>query len=78
MTYQGKATFKTRLGSLMTMLTYVLSLISLYNLAVQFTNKSAQKENREKIKVDSLELETQQLDSQSFIFGLATLKAIPP
>ena len=78
MTYQGKATFKTRLGSLMTMLTYVLSLISLYNLAVQFVDKSAQKENREKIKVNSLEIETQQLDSKSFIFGLGTLQAIPP
>ena len=72
MTYQGEATLKTRLGSLMTILTYVLSLISLYNLSVQFVDKSAQKENSDQIKVNSLEIETQQLETKSFILGIST------
>lgn len=77
-TYEGEATFKTRLGSLMTLATYVLGLINLYNLSVQFVDKSAQKVNREKIKVDTLDMETQHLDSESFLIALTTLIGIPP
>ena len=38
--YDGEDTHKTRLGGLVTIVTYVLSLINTYNLLVQFVDRS--------------------------------------
>ena len=54
--YRGEGTHKTSLGAFMSLATFILGLINLYNLIVQFVDKSAQKESYTKINVDSLEI----------------------
>ena len=44
--YKGDRTLKTRVGAFLTISTYVLMMVNLFNLGVQFVDKSAQKEGR--------------------------------
>lgn len=55
--YDGKDTHKTRVGGVLTIVTYILGLINTYNLVLQYVDKSEQKESFNNIKVDTLKME---------------------
>ena len=55
--YRGEDAFKTRLGALLTVGTFVLIMINSQNLLKQFNNHSAQTEVTNPIKVDTNKLE---------------------
>ena len=48
--HAGSSAYKTRLGSLMTLLTYALMLVNFINLATQFSTRSAQIESSQLVK----------------------------
>ena len=68
--YDGEDTHKTRLGGVLTIVTYILGLINTYNLVLQFVDKSEQKEDYSKIQVDSHEMERQSLKEKEFSISM--------
>ena len=75
--YDGEDSHKTRLGAFMTLVTYVLVIISSTNLIRQFVDKSAQKEDFSRVNVDSFEMEMQSLAEKEFLFGMTEYFPLP-
>ena len=75
--YKGEDSYKTRLGGLVTLVTYILGLINFYNLAVQFIDKSAQKEVTRTVTVDTLDMEPLSLSEQNFKFLISSNSPVP-
>lgn len=71
--YHGEGTFKSGVGVFATIVTYVLALITLFNLSVMFIDKSEQKENLQKIKVDSMDIGMQNLRQEDFFSSLTSI-----
>ena len=64
--YRGEEAFKTRLGALLTVGTFVLIMINAQNLLVQFSDHSAQTEVINPTKVDSNKEEPVDLRQEGF------------
>ena len=60
----GSGVYKTKLGALATLLTYILVVINLMQLVTQFIDKSNQKESTQNFVVDDIEEQVSFIDNK--------------
>ena len=77
--YRGEDTYKTKLGGLLSLATYVLVLIQTINLVTDFVNHTAQTENFVRIKQDLIDQGEFNLNDLQFqLLIVDTVKGIYP
>ena len=76
--YRGNAAYKTALGGILTLATFILICINTADLAIQYFDNSAQKESENTIKEDLLYMEPIHLDENFLQISLVHYGARPP
>lgn len=75
--YRGNATMQTRLGGIVSLITYVLALTNLLTLVEQLLDHSEQVVNFRSVKAETLEMDLLNLQENEIVFGVYTEFPIP-
>ena len=75
--YKGADSYRTRVGAIVTIITYAFALIYLVQRITEFNDKSTQVENVNTVMIDMFDDQPHLLEDESFSFVLASNITIP-
>ena len=70
--YKGRDSYQTKVGSFVTIITYIFIFIFLFKRVTEFIDRSTQVENFRKVKVDLIDDRMHVLDDEEFRFTVSS------